>query len=329
MFAKHFDLLSMRYFRFLYLLPLLFSACVTVRECPIETLQPAKLAFEGQKKNIAVCASPTIFSYSVQTNPNADEIPGDSLVLNILYSLRAAWKNAPGFEDAKISMFATESDYPLPELAKYDLIVRLDKLRLKNTYVDEQHDFNRIAVILQVYYVAEWSVRDKAGRFLDYYTDRDMVMWYSGAYSNQTEALPYLPKTADAWWDTGIAIARSYAEHVTPRWQTEYRGIYMINNFPDLSKQAYTAMRNNGFERAFNIWEEMLIACRKKGQSKTKSRIAHNMAVACEFNNSLDDAIYWIQRSINYSSNKINYNYLRILKERQTQNILLDQQFHQ
>ncbi len=318
-----------RHFRFLCLLPLFLSACVTMRECPIETLQPAKLVFTGQNRNIAICASPVLFSDALLTNERTAGVPADSLIWNILYSLKSSWETAPGFEDVKISVFMASGNEPLPDSTEYDLIADLDKLQLKNTYYGEQYNYQAWEAFMHVYYIAEWSVRDKSGRLLDDHTDRDLIVWPSGVRSTQAEAVFHLPGITDAWWDTGIAIARNYAERITPQWQTDYRDVYMINKFSDLSQQAYTAMQNNGYGRAFNIWEEMLLSCRKKGQSKIKSQITYNMAVACEFNNSLNDALYWIQRSVNYSSSTTNNNYLRILKERMTQSILLDQQLPQ
>jgi len=85
-------------------------------------------------------------------------------------------------------------------------------------------------------------------------------------------------------------------------------------------------MQNNGYARAFDVWENMLLSCRKKGQNKIKSQITFNMAVACEFQNQLDEAIYWAQRSANLNLKSKTANYLKLLRERKQQQTQLDQQ---
>jgi hypothetical protein len=181
---------------------------------------------------------------------------------------------------------------------------------------------------MHVHYVAEWSVRDRSGNLLDDYVDRDLIVWPSGIRSGKSEAVSSLPGIDAAWWDMGIVMSQSYAKRIAPQWAKGVRSIYMINKFPDLSEQAYTAMQNNGYERAFNIWEEMLLLCRKRGQSKVKSQIAYNMAVSCEFRNQLEQALYRIRRSLNLSHNSFIKSYLELLEERQKNSLQLDKQIN-
>ncbi len=318
-----------RIFRYLFLglLPLFFSACVVTRDCPIETLQPAKVVLPQQKQSILIYASSQLLSDAILSNEGTSGIPADSLIMNILQSLKSFWNQAPGFEEASISVLVTD-DQVTPSTSHFDLVTRLDRLQIRNTYYGEQYYYQGWEAFIHVHYAAEWSTFDKTGKQLDEYTDRDLIVWPSGIRMSKAEAVLNLPRIYDTWWDTGIALARNYAKRIAPQWQTDIRNIYMLNKFPDLSEQAYTAMQNNGYNRAFNIWDDMLTACRKKGQKKIKSQIAYNMAVACEFENHLDEAITWVQKSINYSSNLTNTGYLLLLKDRQQQILLLDQQLN-
>lgn len=311
----------------LVLTALSLSACVTMRNCPIETLQPAKLAFPGEKRSIAVCASPTLLSDAIMSNESTSGVAADSLIMNILYSLQKFWKSAPGFEESNFSVFLTK-DVDASAFSGYDLVARLDRLQVKNSFYGEQYSYYEWEAYMHVHYVAEWSVRDRSGKLLDDYVDRDLIVWPSGIRSGKSEAVLNLPSVDDAWWDMGIAMAQTYAERIVPQWERGLRSIYMINKFPDLSEQAYTSMQNDGYERAFNIWEEMLLSCRKKGQKKIKSQIACNMAVAFEFRNQLDQALYWIRRSLNYSQNSFTKSYLNLLEERQKNSLQLDQQIN-
>ncbi len=312
---------------FLVLMLSFLSACVTVRDCSIETLSPAGLALPVQKGNIAICASPKLLLKAAMSNEGTFGISTDSLIMNILYSLQGFWAEAPDFGNTKFSIFEVEAT-SFTDFDKYDLIVRLDKLEVSNAYYGEQYNYQDWEAHLHVHYVADWSVRNQSGQLLDNYIDRDLMIWSSGIRSGRTDAVLNLPSVNNAWWDMGIAIAKNYAERIVPQWKKEVRTIYMVNKFSDLSQQAYTAMQNNGYARAFDIWETMLMSCRKSGQHKIKGQITYNMAVACEFQNRLDDAVQWIQQSANYSQKKTTLNYLKLLKERQQQKILLDQQIN-
>ncbi len=323
-----------RYILFV-LLPLIFTACVTTRNCEIETLQPAKLSFTSQAKKIAICASPKILSNAIVANQDAHSVPADSVVLNILYSLQKFWKEAPGFEGSDFIVFLTTNDTS-DGTSGFDLIVRLDQLRIKNSYYGEQfgsyfadrHYYTEWEAYLQVYYIAEWSIRDGSGKLLDDYTDRDLIVWPSGIKLGKSEAVLNLPGIKDAWWDLGITLAKNYAARTTPQWEKGVRSFYMINKFPELSSQANTAMQNNGYARAFGIWENMMMSCRKRGQRKLKSKIAYNMAIASELQNQLDEAIKWAEQSTKYSKNKFNTSYIEMLKTRQKQSEKLDQQIY-
>ena len=282
--------------RYLLLLVLVFfSACATIRNCPIETLQPAKITFEKPGKSIAICAPQTLLSDAVMSNDGAVSVPADSLIANILFSLQHAWKETPGYEDTEFYTYIINSD-ELPGASNFDMVVRLDKLQVKNTYYGQEYSYFEWEAYLHVQYVAKWSIRNKSGALIDDFTARDLIIWPSGIRSGKSDAVMSLPDIKNAWWDMGIEMAQNYATRITPHWRTEVREIYMINKYPELSQKAHTAMQNDGFARAFDIWENMLLSCRKSGQKRVKSQITHNMAVAYEFQNQLDQALYWIQQ---------------------------------
>jgi len=313
--------------RYLFILmtSIVLSSCVTIRQCPIETLHPAKLTFTGSKNNIAICAPQTLLVEAIRSNITATGIQADSLIANILYSLQHFWEDAPGFEDTHFFIYIVKDD-EFPTFPNVDLVVQLYGLQIANTYYGQQYGFFEWEAYLYVQYVAKWSVRDKSGNLIDEFTDRDLMVWPSGMQEGKAEAVDKLPDVKDAWWDMGIALAKNYITRIVPQWQTGVREIYMINKFPELSQQAYRAMQNNGYARAVDIWENMLMLCRKNGQKKMKSQITYNMAVANEFKNQLDEAIHWAQRSINLKPKSKTANYLKLLRERKQQQTQLDQQ---
>lgn len=306
---------------------LFLSGCVVVRQCPIETLQPAKLVLPEPKQRVAIYASAALLSSAIRSNEIRSAVYADSLTLNVLYSLQRFWQKSPGFENTDFHV-AMAADV-LANSSEFDLIVRLDRMQAKNTYYGEQITYLDWETYLHVNYVAEWLIYDRQGQLVDTYVERDLIVWESGIRQGQSEALAALPNVNDAWWDMGIEIAKNYAARVSPYWAMGMRSVYMINKFPELSRRAYLSMQKQGYHRAFNIWDEMLLLCRKRGHRKTKSRIAYNMAVACEFENEIDRALYWAQRSTGFSQHSANTEYLNSLLERQAQRLQLDQQINQ
>jgi len=308
-------------------MPMFVSACVTMRQCPIETLQPAKLTVESSKRNIALCASQTLFSEAIMFHGYWSDISSDSLIANILFSLKHFCEKAPGYGDAQFNIYIAKTD-ELPETSNFDMTIQLDKLQIKNSYYGHQYSYVEWEAYLYVNYSAKWTIRNSKGILIDEHTDHNQMEWSSGMRNGKAEAVAGLPSAKNAWWDMGIVLARNYVSRIVPQWQTDTRDIFMINKFPELSQQAYTAMMNNGYARAFNIWENMLMQCRKRGQKKMKSQIKYNMAVAWEFQNQLDEAIFWAQRSAKLKLRNQTANYLTLLRERKQHQDKLNQQLN-
>jgi len=306
-------------------MPVLLPACVTIRHCPIETLQPARLTIEGPKNVIAICASEDVFSESIMTNETATGVPTDSLIANILFSLQRIWEKAPGYEDTRFYVYIMDTD-ELYGASNFDIVVHLDRLQIDNAYFGQEYDFDVWEAYLFIQYSAKWSVQNNSGELIDEYTCYDLIVWPSGVHRGKLEAVEHLPDVKDAWWDMGIALAQDYIARIAPQWKTGMRHIYMVNKFPDLSQRAYTAMQNEAYARAFDIWETMLLLCRKVLQKEVKSQITYNMAVAYEFQNQLDQAIYWAQRSIEMKKKSKTVAYLKLLRERQQYQMQLDMQ---
>jgi hypothetical protein len=296
-----------------------------MRKIPIETLQPAKVFFEGSTKNIAICASKTLFADAIANHLEAKSIPADSLVENILFSLKTLWEQAPGYENSQFSVYI--ADEP-PVNSDFDITVYLEKLQITNKYYGQQYDFFEWEAYIYVVYIAKWLIYYKSGEQIDAYTKDDMIVLQSGIYDTKAKAVESLPDARDAWWDLGIVLAQDYITRVTPQWQKGTRYIYMVNKFPELSMLAYRAMETDNYVRAFDIWETMLMSCRKRGQKQTKSQIIYNMAIACEFQNYLEQAVDLTEKSASLKQKYITGSYLKLLKNRQEYQSILDRQFN-
>jgi hypothetical protein len=300
-----------------------------MRRVSIETLQPAKVTIEGSKRNIAICASSTLLADAIAGNIEAKSIPADSLIENILFSLKYLLEKEPGYEDSKISVHTATPDKPFVNDPDFDILVHLEKLQIKNQYYGQQYgypDFEWEAYIYMTY-TAQWSLYRK-GEKTDWYNDTDLIVITSNRYETKAEAVENLPEARDAWWDLGIVLAKNYVERITPQWRTGTRYIYMINRFPELSTLAYKAMGTDNYARAFDVWETMLLSCRKKGQKQAKSQIIYNMAVACEFQNDLEQAVDFTKQSVALKPKYVFSSYLKLLNSRQEHQSTLDRQIN-
>ena len=305
-----------------FLAPLLFPSCVTTYRLPIETLQPARISFDFPKRTIGINASQTLWAESAMMSEGAN---ADSLIRNILFSLQYFLETMSGYENAIFSVFATKNDSQ-HQYSDFDMFIELDRLQINNTYYGQQHNILDWEAFLHAHYTARWYIRNSSGDVVNEYIDRDLMIWRSGIHASRDMAVENLPSVRDAWWDVGIALAERYAARISPQWQRGIRTLYVIDKFYDLSQLALTAMRNDAYMRAFDIWDNMLMACRKNGEKKIKSRITYNMAVAFEFQNQLEEAVYWAERSVSLKPDNRNETYLRMLRERQRHKELLDAQ---
>ncbi|MDR1666290.1 MAG: tetratricopeptide repeat protein [Bacteroidales bacterium] len=301
----------------------LFTSCSVMRECPVETLQPAQISFDSLRRSIAVYAPSGLFDLSVSSNEGTAAIAADSLVYNLLYSVKSYLEQSPGFQKTRVEVFL--ADHPTEIPVACDWYIGFSHLELHNsTYARPHVFFPSWTVYLQVRSAIVCSVgRDE--QVLHSFEKHDLLEWSATIGAGDDPAL-YLPSVADAWWDTGIAIARACTDHIAPHWQEEWRPVFMISRFPDDSALAYTAMKDGNYARAYEMWDEMLISCRKRGQKRMKSRILHNMAVTLEMQDRIEDAVQQVRQSIRYSSLPENREYLRLLLQRLSQKTELDKQ---
>ena len=315
-----------RYLLLIFITPLFFSACVTMRSVPIETMQPAKFSFQSPKNKIAICASQTVLSEAITSNEGTRGISTDSLIANVLFSLQHSLEDAHGYENTNFTTFIIKTGEAPPIYSDFDMVIEMNMLQITLYYYIQQYGYYEWEAYMYALYVAKWQIRNNTGALIDEYIDDNTMLFPSGIYAERLEAVENMPYIKDTWWDVGIAVAQRYANHIAPQWQKGKRNIYMIDKFPELSMMAYKAMQNDAFGRAFDIWETMLFSCRKRGQKTAKSQIIYNMAVACEFQNQLEEAVNLAQKSANMKRNYRTTYYINTLNGRQKHKIELDRQ---
>ena len=312
-----------QYILFFAIATTLFPACVTTRRVAIETLHPAQITFEEHPQTIIINAPHTLLAEAIDSNTTAAGLPADSLIANILYSLKHSWEETLGYENTQFVVQITNDNESHIE-TPYDLLIRLEELNLRNMYYGNQYGFIEWEAYLYVQYSIKWSIRNSAGRIVDEYANIDMMFFPSGIFDNKAAAVENLPNVKDAWWDLGIMLAQKYYARVAPQWRTDERRIYMVNKFPELSISAHKAMQNNSYAGAFDIWETMLLSCHKKRHKGARSQITYNLAVASEYQNQLEQAISWAKQSETLRQKYRTRYYLYTLRERERQQKILD-----
>lgn len=113
----------------------------------------------------------------------------------------------------------------------------------------------------------------------------DTIFWESMEYSQQ-ELFNRLPSTKQALISAGIKIALDVDNKLSPDWEQEKRGFFLITAKNDLGQQLIS---ENKLDEAADYWSEMAQSKNKKIRSKAE----YNLALISELNGDIDQAISW------------------------------------
>ncbi len=139
---------------------------------------------------------------------------------------------------------------------------------------------------------------------------KDTLVWEDAARSTQ-ELFQYFTPVKQALAEAGIAAALDFAEKIAPGWREEKRLFYVKgdNNL----KSAGTFIDNSQWDQAMALWKE---TAEEAGSANLKSKAQLNIAIACEIQGNIDDAISWALKSYETMYRPITYRYLEILEQR-------------
>lgn len=119
----------------------------------------------------------------------------------------------------------------------------------------------------------------------------DTIYW-DRADDNLDRLLKNLPTIKQAMVSAGIKVALDVDAKISPTWIPEKRGYFLLNRKNDRGKQL---MDENKTEEARDYWMQMAQSDKKK----IKGRAEYNLALLCELDGDLDQAIQWALKSYN------------------------------
>lgn len=142
----------------------------------------------------------------------------------------------------------------------------------------------------------------------------------SGKGINPVAAAGAIINRKDAVKDISRKVGQDYAYRLLPYWIKVTRDYYVkgTDNFSIAKRKAQTGNWNGAAE----LWEKETRA----SSSTIAGRACYNMAIICEINGQLDNAIEWAQKAYENYNNKLALRYVNILKQRKESNNLLTYQ---
>jgi hypothetical protein len=208
----------------------------------------------------------------------------------------------------------------LCETYNTDAVLSLDYLKTrvstnytKESFYDQELDgfFWVSAAHIKIYYEALFRVYDPIEEkiVLEEFM-RDTLYWND---MNRTveELFREFTPIKTALNETGISIALDFSEKISTTWNKEQRIFFCKGD--ERLKQAAQFVDEGKWETAMVLWTGIT----KDSKSKSaKSKAEFNLAVGCELQGNLDNAINWALKSYNTMYRQVTYNYLKTLKKR-------------
>jgi hypothetical protein len=165
-----------------------------------------------------------------------------------------------------------------------------------------------------------WRIYDPAQRLiLDEYPI-SQGMTFSGKGINPVAAAAAIINRKDAINDVSRKTGQDYAYRLIPYWIKVTRDYYVkgTNNFGIAKRKAQTG----NWDGAAELWKKETTS----SDSKIAGRACYNMAIICEINGQLDEAIAWAKKAYENYNNKLALRYVNILKNRKESNNVLNYQ---
>jgi hypothetical protein len=165
-----------------------------------------------------------------------------------------------------------------------------------------------------------WRIYDPKARYvLDEFAIARQLRYKSRGI-NPVVAVNALISRKDAVKEVGSRAGEGYAFRVLPYWLRVSRDYYVRGN--ETFKIACRKAQTGNWQDAGKLWKDET----SNGKRKLAGRACYNMAIVCEIDGNLDDAILWAQKAYEEHRNRLALNYVRILQNRKINNSILDVQ---
>jgi Family of unknown function (DUF6340) len=165
-----------------------------------------------------------------------------------------------------------------------------------------------------------WRIYDPSGRnIIDEYPITRQLSYY-GKGINPVVAAAALIGRKEAVKEVGDKTGHAYGLRIIPYWIRVSRDYYVkgTDNFIIARRKAQTG----NWKEAGELWQKETT----NTDGKLAGRACYNMAIISEINGDLDMAIQWAQKAYENYNNHLALNYVNLLKDRKTNNLILKDQ---
>ena len=192
------------------------------------------------------------------------------------------------------------------------------KVTRKIDGVDKEVD--EFTEFLDVYVDAGWRVYDpKTKAVIDQSTFRDMKGFDAHDWTPDG-ARRKLPHQRAATNEAGLFAGTRYAARISPVWVKVSRTYYIKGH--DDFKLAKNKVRTSDWEGAMTLWEKHT----GDSDEKIAGYACYNMALGCEVNGKLSDALNWAKKSYEIYPKSSSRAYINVITQRQVDAKRLDEQ---
>jgi hypothetical protein len=143
---------------------------------------------------------------------------------------------------------------------------------------------------------------------------------FSGRGINPVAAAAAVMNRNEAVKEVANKVGQAYAQRIIPFWIRVSRDYYVrgTDNFVIAKRKAQTG----NWDDAAKLWQKETSSSSKK----IAGRACYNMAIISEINGNLDAAIKWAQRSYENYNNRLALRYVNILKNREVNKAIVQEQ---
>lgn len=322
-------------------------SCTTRAFTSIDVLRPAEVTFNPEVKNLVIVinsvsqpenAGHILLKNGKEINKN---VKSDSVALFCTASVRENLENKGFFNSVNLSQNNrnhSDNFYKVTPLSKNDVqqlcamynaeaVLSLDHIYVTDktgTYYNVSKSYVATDVSVKTTWSVHYPTYDVTPQYIQF---ADSFSWES----NNNKEHPTLYNTLV---DAAIITGANVADRLIPHWEKQDRYFYTSRN--SLMQQAMEAVSYNKWNKAIEIWNEILKDDRKS--KNLKFQAANNMAIAHEIIEDYETAIKYVNfaiklyPSITITDNNLTFSiykmmsYLEYLKLREEEIKLLNKQ---
>ncbi|MDP4285818.1 MAG: DUF6340 family protein [Bacteroidota bacterium] len=329
-----------------------FSSCASTELVHISVLQPAPVKLPPYIKNVVVVNRTEVSKKSKIFNvvdkavsletPNLDKEGSQATIIGLADELK---KNNRFDEVNLLSHTGLSTDVPgiFPSPLSWDIVEKycdenkadaLFSLELFDTHSNIDYSVNKTTIKtplgnipsieqqanMRTIVKAGWRIYDVRGKnILDEAAISRNITYY-GRGMNPLLAAQALIDRKEAVKEVGNIAGYAYAFSIIPLWARVTRDYYVrgSSNFKIATRKA----RTGNWDGAAKLWQTET----NNPKSKIAGRACYNMAIISEINGNIDMAINWAQKSYENYGIRLALSYVNILKHRQINDSILEDQ---